>query len=102
LTFALRNTLIGAAVGYIVPAYWLRIRVRRRKHQNPAGAPDALDMLTIGVEAGLAFESALLQVGKRWDNPLTREFAQAVREMRVEPRATWRYSGWWNGAASPS
>ena len=78
-----QNTLIGAFVGYMVPAYWLRARVRRRKHRIRRALPDALDMLSIGVEAGLAFESALLRVGKRWDNPLTRELAQAVREMRV-------------------
>jgi len=83
MALALRNTLIAVAVGYLGPAYWLRSRVRRRKHQIVRALPDALDMLTIGVEAGLAFESALLQVGKRWDNPLTREFAQSVREMRV-------------------
>jgi tight adherence protein C len=40
-------------------------------------------MLTIGVEAGLAFESALLRLGERWDNALTREFRRAVAEMRV-------------------
>jgi tight adherence protein C len=40
-------------------------------------------MLTIGVEAGLAFESALLRVGEKWNNALTREFGRAVGEMRV-------------------
>jgi tight adherence protein C len=80
---ALRNTLIAVIVGYLAPAYWLRARVRRRKHEIRRALPDALDMLSIGVEAGLAFESALLRVGRRWDNALTREFAQAVREMRV-------------------
>jgi tight adherence protein C len=59
------------------------MRVRRRKHDILRALPDALDMLTIGVEAGLAFETALLRVGERWDNPLTREFRRAVNEMRV-------------------
>ncbi len=40
-------------------------------------------MLTIGVEAGLAFEAALLRVGEKWDNPLTRELMRALAEMRV-------------------
>ena len=40
-------------------------------------------MLTIGVEAGLAFESALLRVGERWHNALTYEFRRAVAEMRI-------------------
>jgi tight adherence protein C len=79
----IRNAAIVAAVGMILPWLWLRSRVRRRKHAILRALPDALDMLTIGVEAGLAFESALLRVGQQWDNPLTREFARAVAEMRV-------------------
>ena len=80
---AVRNSLIAAAVGFVLPLYWLRSRARRRKHQITRALPDALDMLTIGVEAGLAFESALLKVGDQWDNALTREFRRAVTEMRV-------------------
>ena len=90
---ALRNTVIFAGLGYFLPRLWLRRRVRQRQHEIIRAFPDALDMLTIGVEAGLAFESALLTVGERWDNALTREFRRAVAEMRVgTPRdvALWR------------
>lgn len=86
---ALRNTLIGAAIGYLLPGMWLRSRVRRRKHDISRALPDALDMMTVGVEAGLAFESAMLKVGERWDNALTRELRRAVSETRVgTPRDT--------------
>ena len=54
-----------------------------RQHEISRALPDALDMLTIGVEAGLAFESALLRVGERWHNALTYEFRRAVAEMRI-------------------
>lgn len=92
-TTALRNTLILAGLGYFLPLLWLRRRVRGRQHEIIRAFPDALDMLTIGVEAGLAFESALLTVGERWDNALTREFRRAVAEMRVGTArdvALWR------------
>jgi tight adherence protein C len=79
----LRNMLLVALLGYVLPVYWLRRRVRQRKHDIVRALPDALDMMTIGVEAGLAFESAMLRVGDRWDNPLTREFRRAVAEMRM-------------------
>jgi len=82
-SMALRNALIVGALGYFLPLFWLRRRVRRRQHEITRALPDALDMLTIGVEAGLAFESALLKVGERWNNALTREFHRAVAEMRV-------------------
>jgi len=77
------NSLLVAVLGFFAPYFWLGSRVRRRKHQIQRALPDALDMLTIGVEAGLAFESAMLRVGEQWDNPLTREFRRAVAEMRV-------------------
>jgi tight adherence protein C len=82
-TTALRNALVLGAVGFFLPALWLGRRVRQRKHEIARALPDALDMLTIGVEAGLAFESALLRVAEQWQNALTEEFRQAVREMRL-------------------
>jgi tight adherence protein C len=76
-------TLLMGGLGYWVPMYWLRARVHERKTAIQRALPDALDMLTIGVEAGLGFESAMLRVGEQWENPLTREFRRAVGEMRV-------------------
>jgi tight adherence protein C len=85
--FPLSKALLYASVlcilGYMAPGWWLRSRVKARRHQIQRALPDALDMLTIGVEAGLAFESALVRVGEKWDNPLSREFRRAVSEMRV-------------------
>ena len=73
------NTGIAAAIGLMLPRFWPRIH--KRKHEVARALPDAL-ALTIGVEAGLAFESAMLRVGERWD-ALTHEFRRAVAEMRV-------------------
>ena len=83
MTEGLRNALIAAVVGYFVPYLWLRSRARARQNAILRALPDALDMLTVGVVAGLAFESAMLKVGEQWDNALTREFTRAVTEMRV-------------------
>jgi tight adherence protein C len=80
---SVRNAALAGVFGFILPVYWLRSRVRNRKHDIQRALPDALDMLTIGVEAGLAFESAMVRVGEQWKNALTREFRRAVGEMRV-------------------
>jgi tight adherence protein C len=72
-----------AVLGYLAPGFWLGQKIKRRRHEVRRALPDALDMLSIGVEAGLAFESALLRVGERWDNALSHEFRRAVAEMRV-------------------
>lgn len=80
---ALRNAALLGLAGYFIPWLWLRRRVRKRKQEIVRALPDALDIMTVGVEAGLAFESALLKVGEQWDNALTRELQRAVVEMRV-------------------
>lgn len=79
----LQMVILAAFLAFILPLYWLRTRVRGRQTAIQRALPDALDMLTIGVEAGLAFESAMVRVGEKWDNALTREFRRAVAEMRV-------------------
>ncbi len=80
---ALQLALVLGALGFFAPVLWLRNKAKSRKHDIARALPDALDMLTIGVEAGLAFESALLRVGEKWDNALTHELRRAVAEMRV-------------------
>ena len=79
----LRNGLLAALLGFLGPLLWLVDKATRRKHEIERALPDALDMLTIGVEAGLGFESALLRVSEQWDNALTRELRRAVTEMRL-------------------
>lgn len=79
----LRNCLLVGLVGFMIPWLWLRSRANRRKNDISRALPDVLDMLTISVEAGLAFESALLRVGDRWQNALTRELRRAVAEIRI-------------------
>lgn len=79
----IRNSMIALFIGFMLPKLWLSQRIKQRKVAVRRALPDALDMLTIGVEAGLAFESALLRVGEQWDNALTEEFRRTVSELRV-------------------
>jgi tight adherence protein C len=79
----LRNCGAAVVLGFWLPKFWLNNKAKKRRSQVQRALPDALDMLTIGVEAGLAFESAMVRVGEKWNNVLTQEFARAVAEMRV-------------------
>ena len=45
--------------------------------------PDALDLLTISVEAGLPFDGAMQRVAEKWDNELSKGFQRMLTEMRV-------------------
>jgi tight adherence protein C len=54
--------LVSAAFGYYIPNFTLEQMVRRRKREIFETIPDALDLLTVCVEAGLSLERALVKV----------------------------------------
>jgi tight adherence protein C len=74
---------VGAIFGYIFPEFWLGGRVRKRQHAVLMQIPDALDLLTISVRAGLGFDGALGKVVEKLKGPLTDEFRRALAEIRV-------------------
>jgi tight adherence protein C len=80
--FILLIFLFGG-LGYVFPTFWLRGKINQRKQQIMRALPDAIDLLTISVEAGLGFDQALARVVSKSDNALTREFARVLQEMRV-------------------
>ena len=75
--------LIGLGVGFIGPEYWLGKRIRKRGEEMVLQLPDALDLLTISVEAGLGFDAALAKVVEKMEGPLILEFRQALAEIRM-------------------
>ena len=70
-------------LGSYLPNYWVKRRIRARQHEISRALPDALDMLTICVGAGLAFDLAMLRISDKWDNALSEEFDRIVAEMRM-------------------
>ncbi len=70
-------------LGYLMPGVWLSSRIKRRKSEITRGLPDAIDLLTISVEAGLGFDPALGRVVEKWDNALTRELGRMLSEIRM-------------------
>jgi len=75
--------VMGLAVGYLAPEFWLGRKVRQRTTDMVLQLPDALDLLTISVEAGLGFDAALAKVVEKMDGPLVAEFRQALAEIRM-------------------
>jgi tight adherence protein C len=75
--------IVGGVVGYLVPASTISRRIRKRQKQILLALPSALDLLTISVEAGLAFDAALTRVTDKYHNPLTSEFTQVLNEVRL-------------------
>jgi tight adherence protein C len=75
--------LVGAAIGFIGPEFWLGGRIKKRSMDMILQLPAALDLLTISVEAGLGFDAALAKVVEKMDGPLVTEFRQALAEIRM-------------------
>lgn len=74
--------LFGAAIGYFIPDILIRNAGEKRQMQLRKGLPDALDMLTVCVEAGLGFDSALSRVALQLDGPIAAECARVLQEMQ--------------------
>jgi tight adherence protein C len=75
--------IVGAGIGYLAPEFWLGRRIRQRQHRILVNIPDALDLLTISVRAGLGFDAALGKVAEKLPGPLSDEFRRALAEIRV-------------------
>jgi tight adherence protein C len=50
--------LIAAALGFLVPDFWLTNRIKSRQKAIRRGLPDVLDLLVICIEAGLSLDHA--------------------------------------------
>lgn len=69
--------------GFYLPEMLLKSKIERRQKAIRRAMPDALDLLTICVEAGLGFDGAMAKVTEKWDNELALAFARVLREIQL-------------------
>jgi tight adherence protein C len=74
---------VMVAFGFYLPELLINSRIERRQKNIRKAMPDALDLLTICVEAGLGFDGAMNQVNEKWDNELSLAFGRAIREIQL-------------------
>jgi tight adherence protein C len=74
---------IAGFVGYYLPEWLVRSRSAKRQHQIQRALPDALDLMSITVQAGLGFDAALERVSREMGGPLGEELYRVVQEMRL-------------------
>lgn len=70
-------------LGFFYPQSWLDGKIKARQQEVQKAMPDALDLLTICVEAGLGFDAAMSKVSEKWENELSMAFARAIREVQL-------------------
>jgi tight adherence protein C len=75
--------LVSAALGFFLPVLWLSSQISRRKNSIIKSLPDALDLLTVCVEAGLGFDAAMQKVTEKWKDDLAMAFGRVLQEIRL-------------------
>jgi tight adherence protein C len=83
LPIKLLIVLVFTILGYFFPDLWIRTKINSRQKQVRKAMPDALDLLTICVEAGLGFDAAMSKVNEKWDNELSLAFGRVIREIQL-------------------
>ncbi|MBF8255189.1 MAG: hypothetical protein HW404_2230 [Anaerolineales bacterium] len=76
-------TVVFLLLGFMFPDMWLSSRISRRQKGVFRAMPDALDLLTVCVEAGLGFDAAMSKVQEKWENELALEFGRVIQEIRL-------------------
>jgi tight adherence protein C len=86
----LRGLLVGGAVaafGFFLPDILIYNAGQKRQEELRLGLADALDMLTVCVEAGQGFDAAFMQVSRALTGPVAGEFARVLQEIQIgKPR----------------
>jgi len=80
---ALYGGLLIVILFFLLPVVWLRGQVKKVQQEIRKGLPDALDMLSVCVDAGLGFDQALQKVSDYWKTAIGTEFRRVVSEMEV-------------------
>jgi tight adherence protein C len=71
------------ALAYFAPDLLLFSRGQERRDAIAKSLPDTLDQMTIAVEAGLGFESAMARAGETGRGPLADEIVRTLQEMQI-------------------
>jgi tight adherence protein C len=80
---AVAGVLVVVTAGVTVPRAWLSRRVTARRESIFKDLPDALDLMVIGMEAGVTFDGAVQVVTEHLRSPLGQELGRTLAEMEL-------------------
>jgi tight adherence protein C len=70
-------------IGFYMPFYLIGSRAKSRQHAIIKSLPDAFDLITTCVEAGLGLDAALARVAEKVEGPFADELARALRDISL-------------------
>ncbi|OJX47048.1 MAG: hypothetical protein BGO78_16310 [Chloroflexi bacterium 44-23] len=74
---------VFSLIGFYFPNLMLSSQITKRQKEIRKAMPDALDLLTICVEAGLGFDAAMAKVSEKWETQLSMAFARVIQEIQL-------------------
>jgi tight adherence protein C len=72
-----------AVLGFMLPSMWLGKKVKQRQKAIQRALPDAIDLLTVCVEAGSGFDASLARVVQKRTDPLAEELERLLADLRM-------------------
>ncbi|MES0342411.1 MAG: type II secretion system F family protein, partial [Candidatus Humimicrobiaceae bacterium] len=75
--------LILIPVSYFLPDFYVRSKIAKRQKDMKKSLPNALDLLSVSVEAGMGFDSALSRVAKNVGGALGEEFNRMLQDIQL-------------------
>ncbi len=75
--------IVASVLGFVYPQLYLSQRIKKRQKNVRRAMPDALDLLTICVEAGLGFDAAIQKVAEKWISDLSLAFGRVIQEIQL-------------------
>ncbi len=77
------SVTIFCVIGFLGPVFWLRRLANQRRRKILRQLPDMLDLITLSIEAGLAFDGAVHEATRRLKGPLSDELKKAMKEVTL-------------------
>jgi len=80
LTRLVPMALVGGILGFIIPDYLVNRIIRKRSMKLNGQLPEALNIISNGLRAGLSFSQAVSIAGKDLESPIGDEFTKIIRD----------------------
>ncbi len=74
---------LSTLIGFYMPFYMIGSRAKQRQNAIIKSLPDAFDLITTCVEAGLGLDAALSRVAEKVEGPFANELSRALRDIAL-------------------
>ena len=81
--YAIFITIAGIVIGLVGPDLFLTSKVNSHQNAIKTQLPDAIDLMSVCMEAGLSFDASLVKIAERMEGPLIDELMTVFRQIQL-------------------